>query len=53
VALPLGTSELARCALRRAMAQLATIYHPDKGGQSDLMGRVNDAYERAQSHRSR
>jgi hypothetical protein len=28
-------------------------YHPDKGGQSDLMSRVNDAYERAQSHRSR
>jgi DnaJ-domain-containing protein 1 len=40
-------------ALRRAMAQLATIYHPDKGGQSDLMSRVNHAYERAQSDRSR
>ena len=40
-------------ALRRAMAQLATIYHPDKGGQSDLMSRVNHAYERAQSNRSR
>jgi transcriptional regulator with XRE-family HTH domain len=39
--------------LRRAMARLATIYHPDKGGQSDLMSRVNDAYERAQSNRSR
>ena len=35
-------------ALRRAMAWLALIYHPDKGGQPDLMSRVNTAYERAQ-----
>ena len=40
-------------ALRRAMARLALIYHPDKGGRSDLMGRVNDAYERAQRDWSR
>jgi hypothetical protein len=36
-------------ALQRAMARLARIYHPDKGGQPDLMRRVNAAYERAQS----
>jgi DnaJ-domain-containing protein 1 len=36
-------------ALRRAMARLARIYHPDKGGQPDPMRRVNAAYERAQS----
>jgi hypothetical protein len=36
-------------ALRRAMARLARIYHPDKGGQPDLMSRVNAACERAQS----
>jgi hypothetical protein len=29
------------------------IYHPDKGGQPDLMGRVNAAYERAQRDWSR
>jgi transcriptional regulator with XRE-family HTH domain len=40
-------------ALRRAMARLALIYHPDKGGQPDLMRRVNAAYERAQRDRSR
>ena len=40
-------------ALRRAMARLALIYHPDKGGQPDLMRRVNAAYERAQGDRSR
>ena len=36
-------------ALRLAMARLALIYHPDKGGQPDLMRRVNAAYDRAQS----
>ena len=40
-------------ALRRAMARLALIYHPDKGGQPDLMRRVNAAYERAQRDKSR
>ena len=40
-------------ALRRAMARLALIYHPDKGGQPDLVRRVNAAYERAQRDRSR
>ncbi len=40
-------------ALRRAMARLALIYHPDKGGQPDLMRRVNAAYEHAQRDRSR
>jgi transcriptional regulator with XRE-family HTH domain len=40
-------------ALRRAMARLALIYHPDKGGQPDLMSRVNAAYERAQRDWSR
>ena len=40
-------------ALRRAMARLALIYHPDKGGQLDLMRRVNAAYERAQKDQSR
>jgi DnaJ-class molecular chaperone len=40
-------------ALRRAMARLALIYHPDKGGQPDLMSRVNSAYERAQRDWSR
>ena len=34
-------------ALRQAMARLALIYHPDKGGQPDLMHRVNAAYDRA------
>ena len=40
-------------ALRRAMARLALIYHPDKGGHPDLMRRVNGAYERARRDRSR
>ena len=40
-------------ALRRAMARLALIYHPDQGGQPDLMRRVNAAYERAQRDWSR
>ena len=40
-------------ALRRAMARLALIYHPDTGGQPDLMRRVNAAYERAQRDWSR
>jgi hypothetical protein len=40
-------------ALRRAMARLALIDHPDKGGQPDLMRRVNAAYEHAQGDRSR
>jgi len=40
-------------ALRRAMARLALIYHPDTGGQPDLMRRVNAAYERAQKDQSR
>jgi transcriptional regulator with XRE-family HTH domain len=40
-------------ALRRAMARLALIYHPDRGGQPDLMRRVSAAYERAQRDRDR
>jgi hypothetical protein len=35
------------------MARLALTYHPDTGGQPDLMRRVNAAYERAQQDRSR
>ena len=40
-------------ALRRAMVRLALTYHPDTGGQPDLMRRVNAAYERTQRDRSR
>jgi hypothetical protein len=36
-------------AFRRPMTRLVLIYHPDKGGQPDLMSRVNAAHERAQS----
>ena len=38
--------------LRLAIAPLALIYHPDNGGQPDLMGRVNAAYDRAHGDRS-
>ena len=33
--------------IRQAMLRLAALYHPDKGGQSDQMVRVNAAYEQA------
>jgi DNA-binding transcriptional regulator YdaS (Cro superfamily) len=35
-------------ALRQATARLAGIYSFDRGGQPDLIGRVNAAYDRAQ-----
>jgi hypothetical protein len=38
-------------ALPQATARLALIYHPDKGGEPDLVRRVNAAYDRAQSDR--
>ena len=34
-------------AVRKAMLRLASIYHPDKGGLSEQMVRVNAAYARA------
>ena len=50
----LGVSPNADAAtLRLAIAQLALIYRPDKAGQTDLMGRVNAAYDRAQLDRPR
>jgi transcriptional regulator with XRE-family HTH domain len=32
---------------RRAMTRLAVLYHPDKGGSSEQMVRINRAYEEA------
>jgi len=32
---------------RQAMLRIASLYHPDKGGRSDQMVRVNAAYEQA------
>jgi transcriptional regulator with XRE-family HTH domain len=37
-------------ALRRAMARLALIYHPDKGGQPDLMRRADQPHRRRGGH---
>ena len=34
-------------AVRKAMLRLASIYHPDKGGLSEQMTRINAAYEEA------
>ncbi len=34
-------------AIRQAMLQLASLYHPDQGGRSNQMARVNAAYEQA------
>ena len=34
-------------AVRKAMLRLALIYHPDKGGLSEQMTRINAAYEEA------
>jgi len=44
----LGVSPLAQPAeARRAMTRLAVVYHPDKGGSSEQMVRINRAYEEA------
>ncbi len=43
----------AQATLHRAMTRLATLYHPDKGGQAEQMIRVNAAYERASRERPR
>ncbi len=32
---------------RRAMTRLAVLYHPDKGGTTEQMVRINKAYEEA------
>ena len=32
---------------RRAMTRLAMLYHPDKGGTTEQMVRINKAYEEA------
>jgi DnaJ-class molecular chaperone len=32
---------------RRAMTRLAVFYHPDKGGTTEQMVRINKAYEEA------
>jgi curved DNA-binding protein CbpA len=34
-------------AIRRAMARLALLYHPDKGGSPEQMAVVNAAYAEA------
>lgn len=42
----LGVSQDAdRATLRRALARLGALHHPDKGGEHDAMQRVNAAYE--------
>lgn len=37
---------------RRAMTRLAVLYHPDKGGTTEQMVRINKAYEEARKARS-
>ena len=34
---------------RSAVMKLALAYHPDKGGTTDQMARINAAYEKARS----
>ena len=42
-----GPTSADATAVRRAMVNLAVLYHPDKGGRPDQMIRVNAAYEKA------
>ena len=49
----LGVSPHAETAeARRAMTRLAVLYHPDKGGTTEQMVRINKAYEEARKARS-
>jgi len=49
----LGVSPHAEIAeARRAMTRLAVLYHPDKGGTTEQMVRINKAYEEARKARS-
>ena len=38
--------------VKRNYKHLATIFHPDKGGYTEAMVLLNQAYERIQKHRS-
>ncbi len=49
----LGVSPHAETAeARRAMTRLVVLYHPDKGGTTEQMVRINKAYEEARKARS-